>query len=211
MPLENWIQHSRLDQFLYDWQTVIAGVLAFVAGFGTVVAAIWAIWATRSTAREQIAASGEDARKVIAATREQTETTVRLEHTRNANEASAFYAMLAEAMKRVIAEAAWAEEAHPEKLALKAGSSPEGFTVRQCITKGAFGELRAACVRQGSPLTGEFLNLEREIDNFALQWEYNPPKTEDALIPLGKHAGMREQLSVIKDKATELGKKAVEA
>lgn len=21
MPLENWIQHGRLDQFLYDWQT----------------------------------------------------------------------------------------------------------------------------------------------------------------------------------------------
>ena len=85
MPLESWIQHSRVNQFLYDWQTVIAGVLAFVAGFGTVVAAIWAIWATRSHSRqEQIAASREDAEKVIAATREQTETTVRLERMRDA-------------------------------------------------------------------------------------------------------------------------------
>ena len=94
MPLENWIQHSRVDQFLYDWQTVIAGVLAFVAGVGTVVAAIWAIWATRSTAREQIAASHADADrqitasreaadKVIAETREQTATTVRLERMRD--------------------------------------------------------------------------------------------------------------------------------
>ena len=31
MPLENWIQHSRVNQFLYDWQTVIAGVFALVA------------------------------------------------------------------------------------------------------------------------------------------------------------------------------------
>ena len=32
MPLEVWIQHSRVDQFLYDWQTVIAGGLALLAG-----------------------------------------------------------------------------------------------------------------------------------------------------------------------------------
>ncbi len=37
---------------------------------------------------------------------------------------------------------------------------------RECITKGAFAELRAACVRRGGPLTGEFLDLEREIDSF---------------------------------------------
>jgi hypothetical protein len=46
------------------------------------------------------------------------------------------------------------------------------FTVhlRQCITKGAFAELRAVCVKQGSPLTGDFLDLEREIDSFAGQY-----------------------------------------
>jgi hypothetical protein len=96
MPLESWIQHSRVDQFLYDWQTVIAGVLAFLAGVATVVAAIWAIWATRSTAREQIAASRADADRVIAATREQTRvtaeqtaTTVRLEQERVLREVEA--------------------------------------------------------------------------------------------------------------------------
>ena len=170
------------------WQTLIAGALAFAAGVGTVVVAM----------------------KVIAATREQTATTVRLDKHRRASEASAFHAMLAEATKRVIAEATWAKDNYAKKLEEKAGSSPEGFTVRHCITKGAFAELRAACVRQGSPLTGEFLNLERGIDNFALQFEYSPAKTMGALIPLGKHAGMSEQLSVIEDKATELGKKAVE-
>ena len=54
---------------LDHWQTLIAGGLAFVAGVGTVVAAIWAIWATRSTAREQIDASRADAVRMIAATR----------------------------------------------------------------------------------------------------------------------------------------------
>jgi hypothetical protein len=62
MPLENWIQHSRVDEFLYDWQTVIAGILAFVAGFGTVVA-------TMIIANKQIAASREEAKKVIDAIR----------------------------------------------------------------------------------------------------------------------------------------------
>lgn len=76
----DWVDH---------WQTLIAGVLAFVAGFGTVVAAIWTIWATRSTAREQIAASRADADRVIAATREQTETTVRLERERALSEVDA--------------------------------------------------------------------------------------------------------------------------
>jgi hypothetical protein len=32
MPLEDWVQHSRVDRFLYDWQTLIAGVLALAAG-----------------------------------------------------------------------------------------------------------------------------------------------------------------------------------
>jgi hypothetical protein len=74
--------------------------------------------------------------------------------------------MLEAAMTRVLAEVAWAKKTYPQILAPEAA-----LAVRQCITKGAFGELRAACVRQGSPLTGDFLALECEIDNFALQCE----------------------------------------
>ena len=48
MPLEDWARHSRHDMFLYDWQTLIAGVLALLAGFGTV-------WVTRHIASRQIA------------------------------------------------------------------------------------------------------------------------------------------------------------
>jgi hypothetical protein len=95
MPLEDWIQHSRVNQFLYDWQTGIAGVLAFVAGVGTVVA-------TMIIARRQIKASREEANRVIAATREQTKvtaeqtaTTVRLERERVLSEVDALRKSLA--------------------------------------------------------------------------------------------------------------------
>jgi hypothetical protein len=90
-----------------------------------------------------------------------------LEDLRNASEAEAFRVMLEAAMTRVLAEAAGARKAYPTLLVQKAGSSTDAFVVRHCITKGAFAELRAACVRQGGPLTGEFLYLEGEIDNFA--------------------------------------------
>ena len=104
--------YTNFWDWLDHWQTLIAGVLAFVAGVGTVWVAIWAILATRAIARaqiaasradadsmiaatraqtettraiatEQIAASREDANRVIAATRDQTETTVRLERMRD--------------------------------------------------------------------------------------------------------------------------------
>ena len=210
MSIEGWIQRWKVAQVFYDWQTLIAGVLALLAGFGTVAA-------TMIIARRQIAASREEADRVIAATRaqteatfKQTEATVRLEDLRNASEAEAFRVMLEAAMARVLAEAAWAKKTYPESLALTAGSTVEALTVRQCITKGAFAELRAACVRRGSTLTGEFLDLEREIDNFALQYEYYPSKTMGVLIRLGKHAGLNEQLASIERKADALREKAFE-
>jgi hypothetical protein len=102
-------------------------------------------------------------------------------------------------MTRVIAEVAWARSAYPQLLTRMADgealTSGDALTIRSCITKGAFEELRDACVRQGSPLTGEFLDLEREIDNFALQWE--------------KISSLGHQLELIEAMATELRDKAV--
>ena len=113
MSIEGWIQRWKLAQVFYEWQTLIAGVLALLAGFGTVAA-------TMIIARRQIAASREEADRVIAATRaqteatfKQTEATVRLEDLRNAREALAFHAMLEAAMARVLAEATGARNAHP--------------------------------------------------------------------------------------------------
>ena len=195
-----WVDH---------WQTLIAGFLAFVARVGTVVAARWAIWVTRSTAKKQIDASREEADKVIAATREQTETTVRLERERVLSEADAFRAMLEAAMARVLAEAAWAGETYLPIMMQQTGSSVDALTVRTCITKGAFAELRAACVRQGGPLTGDFLDLEREIDSFAMQWR---GAIVNATVPRreGMHAGLRGQLVRIEMMAAALREKAVE-
>jgi hypothetical protein len=153
LPLETWIQHSRHDQFLYDWQTLIAGVLAIVAAAVT-------IWATIRSANREVDVA-----------QEQIETTLRLERERSAREASAFHAMLEAAMARVLAEAAWARKTYPGVLAQTTGGSTDAFTFRQYITKGAFAELRASCVTQGNPLTGDFLDLEREIDSFAKQWK----------------------------------------
>ena len=64
----------------------------------------------------------------------------------------------------------WAKKTYPGILTQTTGASVDALAVRQCITKGAFAELRAACVRQGGSLTGEFIDLEREIDSFAMQW-----------------------------------------
>ena len=210
----DWVDH---------WQTLIGGGLAFAAGVGTVVAALWAIWVTRSTARKQIEASGDDARKVIAATREQTATTIRLERERIASEARAFHTMLFAAMVRVLDEAAWArkrysqffpgkaaDEAEEANPSFSLSSSPQAALVRQCITKGAFTELRAACIRRGGDLTGEFLDLEREIDSFALQWE-DRLVGAGALIRMGKHAGLHEQLARIETMANELHDKAAKS
>jgi hypothetical protein len=187
MPLEDWVRHSRHDMFLYDWQTLIAGVLALLAGIGTVAAAIGAIWVTRSTAKKQIDAAREEADRVIAATRDQTETTVDLARMRDAGEASAFRVMLEASMARVIDELALARTA--------VSTSVNTPTIQGCITKGGFEELRGGCLRLGSPLTGEFLDLEREIDNFALAlWD--------------RDLGLRK-LDSIEAKATKLRDKAV--
>ena len=213
MPSEDWIQNYTAARFLYDWQTLAAGLLALLAAVGT-------IWVTRHIANRQIAASREEADRVILATRaqteatfKQTEATVRLEDLRKASEALAFHAMLEAAMARVLAEADGARKAYPQFFPEKEAGlrSPEALAVRQSITKGAFTELRSACVRQGGPLTGEFLDLESEIDNFALQYEEHSSPTAPAGRRLGKHAGLSEQLASIERKAAALRKKAFEA
>jgi hypothetical protein len=205
MSIEGWIQRWKLLQVFHDWQTLIAGVLALLAGFGTVAATI-------IIARRQIAASREQADKVVAETRAQTEATVRLEQERNAREASAFHAMLFAAMGRVDAEANWARINYEPFPPTTDEWSVEAGDVRQCITKGAFAELRAACVRQGGDLTGEFLDLEREIDSFASQcrdWALSAA-APSTMVRKGINARLSEQLASIQRSAATLRKKAFE-
>jgi hypothetical protein len=207
-PLQ-WHFTTWLD-LLDHWQTIIAGVLALAAAFGTILV-------TRRIANGQIAAAREEADRMVAAARaqtdatfKQTEATVRLEDLRNAREALAFYVMLEAAMARVLDEAARARRICLPILTQTAGLSLDGLVVRQCITKGAFAELRAACVRRGGDLTGEFLDLEREIDSFASQYEDRPTVTQGVTIRMGKLVGLDEQLASIERKADALREKAFE-
>lgn len=212
MPLEGWIQNCIVARFLYDWQTLAAGLFALLAAIGT-------IWVTRSTASRQIDAAREQADRMVAAAREQTSVTaeqtsktIYLARMREAGESAAFHTMLAAAMARILAETASARSVYPDFLTKTDGSSIEALAVRNCITKGAFAELRGACVRQGSSLTGEFLDLEREIDSFASQYELDIQLSSAMKQPIrkGKHAGLADQLALIEAKATALHEKAVE-
>jgi hypothetical protein len=202
-----WHFTTWLD-LLDHWQTLFAGVLAVLAAWRT-------IRATTKSADREVAASQAQTR----ATLQQTETSFALEQMRKESEASAFHVMLVAAMVRVRDEAALARTAYQELIVpqemleaigagRESGSSPKALAVRQCITKGAFAELRAACVRLGGDLTGDFLDLEREIDSFASQYE-DRYHMQSVTIRMGKHAGLDEQLARIETKAGELLQKAV--
>jgi hypothetical protein len=115
--------------------------------------------------------------------------------------------MLAAAMRRVLSEAAWARKNYASTFEAGGPASREALAIRQCITKGAFAELRSACVRQGCPLTGEFLDLEREIDSFSGQWRDTVPQP-GVTIRTGMNAGLREQLAEIETKADGIETKA---
>jgi hypothetical protein len=52
MPLEGWIQHSKVDQFLYDWQTLIAG---FAALLSALIAVGGSEWRARKAVRAMLA------------------------------------------------------------------------------------------------------------------------------------------------------------
>ena len=60
------------------------------------------------------------------------------------------------------------------------------------------------------PLTGDFLDLEREIDSFAGQYADRLSPSAHVIIRLGKHAGPVEQLTLIEGKATALREKAAQ-
>jgi hypothetical protein len=184
MPLESWVQHSRVDQFLYDWQTLIAGVLA-------VLAAGWTIWATIHSANREIKAS--QAQTAVA--QKQIETAIYFERMRDCDEGIAFFNVLEAAMERVLAETAFLRTSLIPRVPLSAQSeSAQALNVRRGITKGAFAELRTTCLRRGG-LTSEFLDLEREIDSFAAQGT--------------AHDGLKEQIDIIEAKAIKLRDMAV--
>ena len=200
--------YTTFPEALDHWQTLIAGVLAFAAGFGTVVAAIWAIWVTRSTARKQIDASREDAERVIAATREQTETTVRLERERVSSEPSHF--PLCSTRRWCASSTRWA--------------GPERPIRRLCRSKRAR-RSRPFSFASASPKAGSQNCAPLASDTAALSpvtfWTSNARSTasqcsgrtsssKGRLRQKGKHAGLGKELNEIGEKASALGRKIAE-
>jgi len=194
------IHRWNLPQFLYNWQTLIAGILAVLAAWRT-------IRATVESANREVKTSQDQ----IAVAKQQIETTIDLARKRDENEFDAFRVMLEAAMTRVRAEADLAKKASPQCFtADQAGATfADALAVRRSITKGGFTELRGACITRGGPWTREFLDLEAEIDSFAQQYEDRPSLREGVIIQLGKLAGLSEQLDAIKDKAFDLRERAI--
>jgi endonuclease/exonuclease/phosphatase (EEP) superfamily protein YafD len=119
MSIEGWIQRWKLPQVFYNWQTLIAGLLAVLAAWRT-------IRATTKSADREVAAS--QAQTAVA--QKQIATTLRLDRQRVAREVYAFQATIWAAMEHVLLEASEAESIFP---------------ARRGFSKGAFPELRAAC------------------------------------------------------------------
>jgi hypothetical protein len=84
---------SPFWQFVDHWQTLITGVLALIAGIGT-------IWATIASAQREIAAN--QAQSKVA--QDQLATTLRLERRRVVRESYAFFAMVEAAMGATLSD-----------------------------------------------------------------------------------------------------------
>jgi hypothetical protein len=167
--------------WFYDWQTLIAGLLALLAGGGTVVGTLIASNHQVGTARRQT----QDMRD--------------MERRRIASEGYAFHAMLEAAMGLVIKDVEAARK-------IRTGGtthSAEAYEARHRIRRTGFSELRAGCLRFGGTLTHPFLSLDEAIDDLAAPFIPNPG-TYAGTQYLGANAGLGEQLGTIEQQAKTL-------
>jgi hypothetical protein len=129
----------------YDWQTLVAGVLALLAGLGAIIAA----------------------NRQVKPAKKQTATMRLIERERIARETYAFFAMLEAAMQTVIDDAKAAMTIFAEQT-YDVGDSTLAYDARQKMGRKAFAELRGAFLcRDSDGLVAPFLRLDREIDEFA--------------------------------------------
>jgi hypothetical protein len=164
---------------LDKWQTLTAGLLALVAALAT-------IRATNRAANREISAAQEQTRVA----QEQIEITLRLERHRLARESRSFLAAMEAAMLGVIEDVA---EARSMSEKIGDGLSVAAYDARQRVKKIAFADLRAACIRHGGLFTGQFLRLEKEIDDFTSEWTPMPtlgPTLWQAQVPESRTLSM---------------------
>jgi hypothetical protein len=194
-----------LWQFVDHWQTLITGLLALAAGVG-------AVWATIKSASREITAAQAQTK----AAQHQTAVTREIERRRLAREGYAFHAMLAAAMGAVIEDVEAARKLPTPGPFPSSGDtySAQAYEVRQRVKRTGFTELRTAFLRFGGPRTAEFLQLDKEIEDFAGQTTTLLPTASRAVIggPVqlgGINAGLGEQLDRIEQQAIALRDHAV--
>ena len=135
----------------------MAGVLALIAGAGTV-------WATIKSANCEIAVA--QAQTKVA--QRQTTVTREIEGRRLSREGYASYAMLEAATGTVIEDVEATRKLWPSLPTDH--HSPRAYAARQRVKRAGFAELRGAFLRFGGPLTEPFLRLDEEIDDYSSQW-----------------------------------------
>jgi hypothetical protein len=182
-------------QFIDHWQTLIAGVLALIAGAGTV-------WGTMKSANRQIAVAQEQTKVA----QRQTEVTREVERRRIAREGYAFYVMLEAAMGAVIEDVGAARNLPPPSPTSRNNTySVQAYAVRQRVKRAGFTELRSAFLRFGGSLTTLlFLQLDKEIEDFAGRAMTSINSATGASIQMGVNAGLEEQLDLIEQRAIAL-------
>jgi hypothetical protein len=195
-------------QFVDHWQTLMAGGLALLAGivtvWGTLRAAKRQVKTANDAADREIKAANEAADRQIAAAQEQTKAaqhqtavTRELERRRIAREGYAFHAMLEAAMSAVVADVEAARKLPPPAPSEVARGNPqtrEAYIIRQRVKRAGFAELRNAFLRFGGTRTTEFLQLDKEIEDFGAQWmQTYSPSSGLPTQPIGTNAGIYEQ------------------
>jgi hypothetical protein len=179
-------------QLVDHWQTLITGLLALAAG-------VWTVWATIKSANREITTAQNQTK----AAQQQTAAMREIERRRLAREGYAFHAMLEAAMRGVIEDVAAAREMPSSGASLQSHSMP-AYAVRQQVKRAGFAELRTAFVRFGEQHTSEFLQLDKEIEDFAGQFMIQVNTVTGFQVFHGVNAGIAEQLDRIEQQATNL-------
>jgi hypothetical protein len=184
--------------WLYDWQTLIAGL---IAGVLALIAAGATIWGTVKSANRQIKAAQEQ----VKAARDQTAVLRDIEDHRLASEAFAFHSMLEAAMGRVI-EDARAAEVMKWRGGTTVAHLTEAYEARRRIKRTGFVELRSGLLRFGGALTTPLLRLDGEIENFAAQVRTQRGNAANAFWEqnFGEVEGLAQSLTSIKQQADAL-------
>lgn len=164
--------------WLYDWQTLITGFLALLAGFFTVIAA----------------------RIQVKAAQHQTDLMRDVEERRLASEAFAFHTMLEAAMGNVISDV---EAARQFQISDRQPRSAEAYKVRTSIKRTGFSDLKNGLMRLGGSLAEPLLRLDSEIEHFA-SLVYTSINTNGLTIHMGENQGLSDHLDRIEQQANVL-------